>query len=426
MVRLDAIDAARGLAVVFMIALHTNYGWLAPALRTGTAWNVIRSFGGLAAPLFLLLSGVSLALAWSRDGDAGAVAQRDTWRREAARGVRVLLLGYALRVQMWMIDAAGYRDMRAWGIAACLLTGYLCIERAGMRWAAGVERVRGLVVVGSIVVAIGAVALDGAFPDRVPGVFRVDVLQAIGASIALIAFASRACGRSPIALAAIGVLVAIATPLVERVDLDGLPPAITGYLVRQPRAAAGTNVSALFPLFPWSAYAFVGAALGILWRRGAGPDASRRRLLAAGALGALLAVATCELVPAVSAALTAHPWLTHPVRVGYRVGLGLVSCALCLAAVRVRALRWPLVTFGRESLLVYWVHLEFTFGVASRPIARSLDFAAWSGWSLALTLAMLTLAALAQLARSLSAPQTTVPARDDPAHTRSHARAGAL
>ena len=58
--RLDFVDAQRGLAVVLMIWMHTADAWLEPALKQGRNWDIVRSLGGLAAPTFLLLVGVSL------------------------------------------------------------------------------------------------------------------------------------------------------------------------------------------------------------------------------------------------------------------------------------------------------------------------------------------------------------------------------
>lgn len=392
--RLDVIDALRGLAVVLMIALHTSHGWLAPMWREGAAWTLVRSLGGMAAPLFLLLSGVSLGL-------HGHADDREVWARARsgiARGLSILVLGYVLRVQMWMLDANGYRDAGAWLIAGTLVLGYALVYRGLARWGARQAGAARWLAAGAGAIAIGAWGVAGWFPERTAGVFRVDVLQAIGASIALVACAVATLGPRRSWLVAIGALVACATPLVEAWGPSPLPTALDAYLARRP-AAPGVLASGLFPLFPWAGYAFIGAALGLDWANAARNHALVKRMRVTGGLGALLALASCELVPAVSATLGAHPWLTHPVRVTYRVGLALVLAAVCAALVRVRFARWPLVTFGRASLLVYWVHLEFAFGIAARPLARRLDLAHWALWTLGLAVAMALLAAVASAIR---------------------------
>jgi uncharacterized membrane protein len=391
--RLDVIDALRGLAVVFMIALHTSHGWAAPGWREGAAWTVLRSLGGMAAPLFLLLAGVSVGFGWRRSVHASDA--RTHARAIAARGLGVLVLGYVLRVQMWMIDANGYRDRRAWLAAGALVLGYALLHRGFARWGVGRGNGVGLLLgAGASAVAVGAVAVATTFPARMAGVFRVDVLQAIGASIALVSLGLAGFGPHRGRLVAVGGCVACLAPWVETWDTRWLPSAIEGYLVRRP-TAPGVPAAGLFPLFPWAAYGCVGAALGLDWAEASRVGRLAPRLAKTALLGALLAVASCELVPVVSAAITAHPWLTHPVRVAYRIGLSLVFAAACIVLVRSAALRWPLVTFGQASLLVYWVHLEFAFGVAARPLARRLNFADWCGWTLVLLAAMLVVAALA-------------------------------
>ncbi|MET0386443.1 MAG: heparan-alpha-glucosaminide N-acetyltransferase domain-containing protein, partial [Polyangiales bacterium] len=64
--RLLFIDTLRGLAVLFMVQLHTSHGWLRPELRAGVLWSVTQFFGGLAAPVFLALAGTSLGVQWGR------------------------------------------------------------------------------------------------------------------------------------------------------------------------------------------------------------------------------------------------------------------------------------------------------------------------------------------------------------------------
>lgn len=406
--RLDVIDALRGLAVVFMIALHTSHGWLAPPWREGGAWSVIRSFGGMAAPLFLLLAGVSLGLGWNV---AERVSGADA-RPNMARGLGILVLGYVLRVQMWMLDANGYRDSGAWLIAGTLVLGYALVHLGLSRWGARRAGASSLLVIGSAAIAIGAWAVARWFPERTAGVFRVDVLQAIGASVAIVAWVLGALGARRAALAAVGMLVACATPLVEAWGTTALPAALDAYLARRP-SAPGVLASGLFPLFPWSAYALLGAALGLDWANAARGARLAQRIAWTGALGVLLALANCELVPAVSATLGAYPWLTHPVRVAYRVGLASVFAALCLGLVRTRFTRWPLVTLGRASLLVYWVHLEFAFGIAARTWARRLDLAQWAMWTLALIIAMTALAAAGSGVRHERRVRATSRGRDD-------------
>src|ERR1041385_8988033 len=62
------IDWMRGVAVLCMIEHHTFDAFLDPSLH-GSAWDrTFRFVGGVAAPGFLFLAGLSLALALERRG----------------------------------------------------------------------------------------------------------------------------------------------------------------------------------------------------------------------------------------------------------------------------------------------------------------------------------------------------------------------
>src|SRR5690349_19719945 len=88
-----------------MIMLHTADGWLQPGLKDGIGWHVIRTLGGQAAPLFLLLAGMGIGLAWAA-GDAQQAQARARARRMLwSRALEVVLAGYALRLVMWWIDS---------------------------------------------------------------------------------------------------------------------------------------------------------------------------------------------------------------------------------------------------------------------------------------------------------------------------------
>lgn len=91
-------DWTRGIAVLCMIEHHTFDAFLRPSLH-GSAWD--RSFrfvGGVAAPGFLFLAGLSLALMLERRGDV---------RKAAVRGLWILAGAYLFRVQEWALAFGG-------------------------------------------------------------------------------------------------------------------------------------------------------------------------------------------------------------------------------------------------------------------------------------------------------------------------------
>jgi len=65
-VRRRYIDCARGIAVLLMIEAHTIDAWTRPAAKSTVAFRNATVLGGFAAPLFLWLAGVGVALAAAR------------------------------------------------------------------------------------------------------------------------------------------------------------------------------------------------------------------------------------------------------------------------------------------------------------------------------------------------------------------------
>lgn len=385
--RIAFFDVLRGIAVVSMIWMHTADGWLDRSLRSGDLWRGIVSFGGLAAPLFFALSGVGLGMAWRGGADGELVTRLG---RQMDRGLQLVVLGYALRLQMWMVDAGGFVHLANWGMAALLLAAYVLAYRA-LR-PRHHHRRRDLLVA-TLVFGAGTLAISLFAPRALPRLLRVDVLQGLGAATFAVCLTSRWLLRRHLPLAgplfAVALLIPFAvSPL--RSWLPGpLPHAIAGYLATWP-IPQGTASATLFPLFPWMSYTFGGAAFALRWSRahagGRGVAALRWAFL----IGLVVAALVSEFQPWTYAVTKEWPSLTQPVRVVYRVA---VASALCLPALWLSrtSIGRALQHLGSASLWVYWVHLEFAFGPIAHPIAHSMGTQAWLVGFAVLTLAMLGL-----------------------------------
>src|SRR5215510_1857314 len=64
--RLQYLDWMRGLAALIMLQGHAFDSWLPPEQRSGELFWLSQFLGGLPAPIFLFLVGVSLALVLDR------------------------------------------------------------------------------------------------------------------------------------------------------------------------------------------------------------------------------------------------------------------------------------------------------------------------------------------------------------------------
>jgi uncharacterized membrane protein len=412
--RLDFVDLQRGIAVVFMIWMHTADGWLRPELKQGIAWEAIRAVGGLAAPLFFFLAGVGVGLNWRRRPEAD---HDRAFREDVARGLGLMVLGYALRLQMWMIDAGGLGNLWAWAAALPLGVGYLALFRAASAWAGRPgNRPLALAAGGLICVAAGLALVAWLVPDRLRPLLRVDVLQGLGASMACLALARRPLLRWPALAIGLAAAAAAVTPWVRAALPGPLPAAVAGYLAAWP-VLPGQPTPTLFPLLPWFAYVPLGAAAGIRLADAARHEDPRRLAIVGAAAGVLVAAAFCEPLPLAQAVLAEFPSLTQLVRVGYRVGAVLVLGGVAVAISHfsgppVSALRG----LGRASLFVYWIHLELAFGTLSRPIARSQGVLGWFFGFMILVAAMAVLARIwsdLRTRRARGSAQTAVSQRQN-------------
>ena len=162
--------------------------------------------------------------------------------------------------------------------------------------------------------------------------------------------------------------IAMVTPLVRRAPwLAPLPDPLEAYL----RPAGPYSA---FPLFPWAGFLFAGVARrrsdrrrradastpgrgcssGLAVRRGRGVWLGLARVVSTGALPDRQLLARFADV------------LLHPARAG-----DADSCRSAWVVEQLRAgraLLQPLVTLGRSSLFVYWIHIEMVYGVIAEPL----------------------------------------------------------
>lgn len=138
--RINAIDAVRGLTVAAMLLVNDAGDWshIYPWLEHAE-WHGCTP-ADFIFPVFMLIVGVSISLAIGRQLDAGA-ATAPLARAVLLRGARIVLLGVALNaVSMLLLDGHGFRllgVLQRTGIcfaAAGLLAIYVRDARA--QWAA--------------------------------------------------------------------------------------------------------------------------------------------------------------------------------------------------------------------------------------------------------------------------------------------------
>lgn len=332
MSRLGYVDWLRGLAVLLMMQTHAYDSWLAPAAKHTPFFGYSRLLGGAPAPLFLFLAGLSLGLLVERRPGE----HRRGVRQSVRRGLQIL--GYAFAFRLGLLVTGGF--------------------------------------------------------TRPSDFFRVDVLNGIGLSMVVVAtlgFSWSTPSRRAGACLLIAAAIAAATPLVWDAPWPSWVPRVPlGYL-------SGRVPDSFFPLFPWTAFTAAGGAAGIvlMQARAAAREAWAVLGLALAGAGAVVAGLRLDRLP------TLYPrydfWYTSPNYVLIRLGLALVLLGLAFAWDRRPWPRaaGPLIVLGRDSLLIYVVHIELVYGGIVVPFLRGRQGVPGASLALALlTLAMWLLAYL--------------------------------
>jgi acyltransferase len=308
--RVIFIDLARALAAVFMLYGHTVSALLAPRYQTGTWFDIWVFQRGLTSTLFLLLSGFAFSIATGRHWSAHGRISPAVLRR-VRRFSLFVLLGYALHFPVGRF-----------------------------------------------------VDLTYATPERWRSFLAADVLQLIGVTfigvqiLVMLTRSRRAFGWTSFAAA---VAIILLTPLFWRVDWTaGLPLSIAAYL----SPGAGSQ----FPLFPWSAYVLLGAALGQWYLRWGTARLDWYANVALFAPGFALVTAAFLI----DWLLGREAWDSVPNQVALRMGASLMLLAL-IARASQRITRLPHIfgAFAQETLLIYFVHLCIVYGsVWNRGLAQ--------------------------------------------------------
>jgi len=351
--------------------------------------------GGLAAPLFITLAGISMGLkttAQVRWGEDRSVLMQVS----LIRGLQIVLLGYLLRLQMWLIDFGAIHNRRAWLPAALLLSAYL-LAYVGIGRAKRIKiaQFAGLIAISTLFFSVGIYQVVLFAPHRVEGILRIDILQSIGASLVVISIVDWAFGiirERPYIGLIIGTLVAFMTPVMRSLMPGPLPDALAGYVAIW-EGEQGKRAASYFPLFPWMAYAFFGISIGAYWERAKYHGRLALSVVSFSAIGVFVSFACFESHPLIYRLMSDYPLITQPIRVFYRVGLVLVTGGFALLVSRPWLIGWmPFRIVGRASLLIYWVHLEFAYGVASKPIKNTMGMSQWWWGFVALTAVMTVVA----------------------------------
>lgn len=370
--RLGYIDWMRGLACVLMFQTHCYDAWLGGSARQSRFFMYSQLGGTFPAPLFLFLAGISFALVTDKLLQKNLSASQIA-RSTIRRGAEILGFGLLFRLQEYVIswgwapksDLLRVDILNTIGVSMMLM-GVLCWVVLSLR-----ERKARLSSSGL------------QLPERVVGVRAGQAGNAVPTGSLMI-------GGLITALA-----ISLLTPLLWTSWRPRfLPWPLESYIDGVHNL--GAPQPWLFPIFPWSAFAFAGLAVGFVLQSPWTRAREAKVFVSLGVVGGILIEVSRWLD---SLPVQLYPvydyWHTSPEFLLIRVGMLLLILTGTYAWCRWGLAQWgfsPLIQLGQASLLVYWVHIELVYGRVSILSKRAQTIGGASIGLLVIFVAMLALA----------------------------------
>ena len=301
----------RGLAVVIMIQCHTFNSLTRMDLRDGGPYVLTQFIGGMAAPLFLLMAGMTTAF------------QMESLERREPNGRRRWLIS---------LKRAGY-------ILAIAFTFRFTNWAFSMPHASTAE------------------------------LTKVDILNCMGVGMAVLAVSAAFRSEARVRFAVIaGFAIAALAPVMTNLPWGGAPALLQEYLV--PGQGRGR-----FPFFPFVAYLAFGQAIGAVVKRAAAERFDR--LMQWSMLIGFSMIFIGQYFSNIPYSIypNANFWTDSPTLIVIRVGICLMIMAgayLWTEYCAGKGWSW-MQAMGKNSLMVYWVHVMIVYGSLIRPIKRMLS-----------------------------------------------------
>jgi uncharacterized membrane protein len=347
---LPFLDWMRGLAVVVMIQCHVFNSLTRLDERQNAVYICTQFVGGMAAPLFLFMAGMTSGFLMDRLEQRGLAPLR-RWRAALKRAGYILLIAYLFRL-----------SNAVFALPKLNVTDFL----------------------------------------------KVDILNCMGLAMAFFSLVALwdSARRVRVTVAA-AVVVAALAPIVSGIDWTGMPAVLRYYAVPGPDRAQ-------FPFFPCAAYLGFGIAAGSLVKGASSAKSRNRmdslmRWLVVGGMGILIAAEYFANLP-FSLYAASDFWRNSPALIFIRLGIMLATLAGAYLWTEYLARDgWSWMrSLGKTSLLVYWVHVMLVYGVTAAPLKRSLTPA---GSAVAALTVLVLMIALAEL-RLRYRPSVSNPARE--------------
>jgi uncharacterized membrane protein len=279
-------------------------------LRQGSVYVLTQFVGGMAAPLFLFMAGMTSG--FQMEGlQVRQVSRLRRWVTALNRGAYILALAYLFRLTNFL---------GSWSKAA------------------------------------------------IHDLLKVDILNCMGLALLVFSVAALFEFRKRVQFAiAAALLISAAAPLMSGFSWDGVPLVVRDYLVPSPERGR-------FPFFPCAAYVGFGLAAGSLVKRTTVERMDRMMQWAVLiGFGLVFGSQYFANLP-YSIYAGSDFWRNSPALILIRTGIDLLILAGAYLWTHYCARPgWSwMENLGKTSLLVYWVHVMLVYGNIVQPLKRAL------------------------------------------------------
>jgi uncharacterized membrane protein len=296
--RLGFLDWTRGIAVMIMLQGHVFHSFAKQDLRNDGPFVISQFLGGIGPAVFLVLTGVTLAFLMDRR-QSQELPPLKRWAAALRRSGYLFMLAFLFRLQLWAF----------------------------------------------------------AYPQSPwTDLFKVDVLNCMGFSIALLSIMAVFTTADRVRLCAVlGATIAGLAPVVSSIDWSWVPPQLSAYFVPS---------YAYFAFFPWAAFIAFGMSIGSLLRLTKAEHMNR--VMQWGTLAGFALVLGGQYFS--NFPYSIYPksefWLDSPGLIVIKLGVVILTITFAYLWNEYGLKnRWSWVRqFGTTSLLIYWVHIELVYG----------------------------------------------------------------
>jgi uncharacterized membrane protein len=298
------IDMLKGLALIVMIEVHVVNSMLMPALKESWWFPTLNFINGLVAPSFSFASGMVFVLSLQKGVDQLRTFGKEFWRKLSRIGL-IFFVGYSLHLPYYSLNKI----------------------------------------------------LSNQTQPNLESLFTVDILQIISTGLIVLFFARifiKSEKRFYNFILILTAVILIISPLMWKIDFANyLPLFFANYFNKMH--------GSLFPVFPWWAFVFSGAYVAKYYLEAKQNNSEKtltRKMIITGLLFYLISVVVMYVLFVKELANI----IPNPFFFLERFGLILLSLGMFRVYLNNKENYSSLILdVSRESLLVYWVHLQLIY-----------------------------------------------------------------